>query len=318
MVFMASNVAFIFPGQGSQHPGMGKDFAETFSQAKHVFEEADDILGYHLSQLIFNGPESTLTMTKHSQGAIFVNSIAILTVLNHLFPQLHPKMCGGLSLGEYTALAARKSLPFPDCLKLVQKRGTFMHDACENTKGTMAVIIGLTSDVVEDFVKEMNLPNELWVANYNCPGQVVISGTIPAITAATTQAKVKGARQVIPLQVHGAFHSGLMKSAEDRLSEHISAAAILPSSIQFAMNVPGDFVNDVPKIKENLIKQVTHPVKWEQCIRAMDQSGVELFVEIGCGTTLAGMNKRIGVKAPIVSVNQVSQITQLEKLLQGS
>jgi [acyl-carrier-protein] S-malonyltransferase len=313
-------IAFLFPGQGTQIPGMGKDFVDAFSEAREIYEEADDILQRSLSKIIFEGPETVLTETKNSQTGIFVTSIALLNVLKKRFPELLPYACSGLSLGEYTALTASGRLPFSQCLPLVQYRGQFMNDACEATKGTMAVIMGLDAATVEQFVKELNLPNDLWCANFNCPGQVVISGTTKGVEAGTAAALARGAKRVLPLTVHGAFHSGLMREAEERLKPYVEQAPLSDSSIKFAMNVPGDLVSDIAEIKHNLIKQVTSPVRWEQGIQNLHtHHGIDLFIEIGCGKTLAGLNKRIlGASAttPTISIEKVTDLPALETLLQ--
>jgi [acyl-carrier-protein] S-malonyltransferase len=307
-------IAFLFPGQGSQYPGMAKDFVKEFSAARMTFEEADDLLGYKIATIILKGPEQELTQTKNSQIGIFVASIAILRVIQELF-EITPFVCAGLSLGEYTALTAGEYLSFQHCLPLVQLRGQFMNDACETTQGTMAVVLGLKADVVEQIVKKVNLPRDLWVANFNCPGQVVISGTVKGIEAGTAAALAAGAKRVLPLQVHGAFHSGLMRQAEERLADYVRHAPIAKGNCALVMNISGDFVTDNEKIKEDLIKQVTHPVRWEQGIRAMDREHVDLFIEFGPGRTLSGMNKRIGVKAPTVSIEKIEDLNSLTKEL---
>lgn len=312
--FMIKKIALLFPGQGSQYPGMGKDFVSNFPIARQTLEEADDILGRKISSIILNGPEELLTETKNSQTGIYIICMAMLRIVRQLYPKFEPYVCAGLSLGEYTALTASKKIDFKDCLPLVQCRGQFMNDACENTQGTMAVVLGLDADTVENLVKEVNLPHDLWAANFNCPGQVVISGTLKGIEAGTAAAKLKGAKRVLPLQVHGAFHSGLMKSAEDQLTEYIQHASIKDSSTKLIMNVTGEFVQDISKIRKNLIDQVTHSVRWEQGIRALNEDGVELFVEIGCGKTLSGFNKRIGTLAPTISIEKIEELEQLQVL----
>lgn len=310
---MKKKIAFLFPGQGAQYPGMAKDFVEAFAIAKETFEEADDRLGRKLSEIILKGPLEVLTETRNSQTAIFVACVALLRVLQQLFPQLYPTVCAGLSLGEYTALYASQRIPFADCLQLVQWRGQYMNEACEETKGAMAAIIGLEAPIVEQLVKEVNLPHDLWVANFNCPGQAVISGTVKGIEAGTAAAKERGAKRVLPLQVHGAFHSGLMRSAEERLREKIEQAPLIDSSINLVMNVPGNFVEALAEIRSNLIRQVTHSVRWEQGVRRIAEKGIDLFVEIGCGKTLSGFNKRIGVEAPTFSIETISELEQLSK-----
>lgn len=303
-----SKIAFIFPGQGAQYKGMGKGFFDSFSVAKETFQEADEILNRNLSKIIFEGPEDTLTETKNSQVGIFVTSVAMLRVLNQVFPEFKPKYCAGLSLGEYTALFSSGSLDFNSCLQLVQLRGQFMNEACEKTPGTMAVVLGLDSETVEAAVEELNLPNDLWVANFNCPGQVVISGTEKGIEIANLALKEKGAKRVMPLQVHGAFHSGLMKEAKNRLEPYIQSASIIKGSTSLVMNVTGGLVDDVDEIKKNLVNQVTHPVRWEQGVKTLNDQKVDLFVEIGCGKTLSAFNKRIGVLAPTINIEVPSDL----------
>lgn len=309
-------LAFIFPGQGAQYVGMAKDFYAEYPEAKQTFEEADDRLGRTLSHTIFYSSESELTETKNSQPAIYVVSLAILRVLQKLFGNLAPYACAGLSLGEYSAVTAANILDYASGLILVQHRGLFMHQACEEIPGTMAVVLGMDDTAVEAVVEELKLPHDLWAANFNCPGQVVISGTKKGVEAASTALLAKGAKRVLPLQVHGAFHSGLMQSARQKLQSYIEEATLYQSNTKLAMNTPGDFVESKDEIKRNLINQVTQPVRWHRSISAIANSGIDLFIEIGCGKTLAGMNKRIGMQAPTVSVEKIEDIASLEKALQ--
>ncbi|MEC7839408.1 MAG: ACP S-malonyltransferase [Chlamydiota bacterium] len=311
-----TKIAFIFPGQGAQYVGMGQSFFENSSIARETFEEADDLLGRKLSDIVLNGPDDILTHTKNSQTGIFVMSVAALRVLNQNFPELRPSYCAGLSLGEYTALHAAGAISFENCLPLVQHRGQFMNDACENTEGTMAVILGLNAGVVEEIVSDLNMPNDLWVANFNCPGQVVISGTVKGIEAGTLAAKEKGARRVMPLQVHGAFHSGLMKEAEERLKPYVESADIKQGTASLVMNVTGAVESAVDLIKKNLVDQVTHSVRWEQGIRNLIEQEVDLFIEIGCGKTLSGFNKRIGVKVPTISIEEPEDLAKIAEYLE--
>lgn len=310
----SKRTAFLFPGQGAQYAGMCKDFFENFPKARQTFQEADDALHRKLSKIILDGPEEELTETKNSQVGIYVTSMAILRVINDLYPKLHPYICAGLSLGEYTALTASKRLDFETCLSLIQYRGHYMNEACESNQGAMAVVLGLDAKEVESLVKEVNLPRDLWVANFNCPGQVVISGTRRGIEAGAATAKAKGAKRILPLPVHGAFHSGLMKTAEERLAEHIKQAPIKNSSVGFVMNVTGKLVADLSEIKSNLIKQVTSPVRWEQGIRVMGDEAVDLFIEIGCGKALTGFNKRILPNITSISIEKVADLDQLSKI----
>jgi len=312
-----SNIAFIFPGQGAQYPGMGKEFYAYHPLVRETFEEADDILGYKLSRIVLEGPEELLTQTKNSQAAIFVMSVALLRVVWDLFPAVHPTMCAGLSLGEYTALHAAGSISFQEGLSLVKYRGEFMNNACEATQGTMAVILGLSADEVELMVKTANLPNDLWAANFNCPGQVVISGTMKGIEHGSLAAKNMGAKRTLPLQVHGAFHSGLMRGAEQMLKPYVEAAQIIKGRAGLVMNVTGTLVEEVAAIKNNLVQQVTHPVRWEQSVLHMADQGVALFVEIGCSKTLAGFNKRIAVSAPTVSIERPQDLESLASYIES-
>jgi len=300
-------IAFIFPGQGAQYVGMGKDFYDTHPAARAVFEQADQILGYSLSEIIFQGLEGKLVETKYSQLAIFVVSCAILATLD-----LTPAICAGLSLGEYTALYASGRLSFAETLLLISERARLMNEACERTKGTMAAVLGLSAEGVESAVR--GIP-EVWVANYNCPGQTVISGTLEGVERGSTALKAAGAKRVLPLTVHGAFHSGLMQTARDGLAPSIAKAHFQTSDIQLVMNAPGRFVSEISEIQRYLTAQVTESVRWEQGIGAMEEQGVDLYVEIGPGKTLTGMNKKIGVKGQTISIETVAD---LEKVLCNS
>jgi [acyl-carrier-protein] S-malonyltransferase len=300
--------AFLFPGQGAQYPGMGKDFAEAFPKARQTFEEANDLLNENISKIIFEGPADLLTETRNSQLAIFINSMAILNVIHEQLPDLKPSMAAGLSLGEYTAICATGRLSFNDTLFLVRERAIRMNDACEKRRGTMAAVLGLSAVDVEAAVHGLE---DVWVANYNCPGQTVISGTEPGIAKAADALKARGAKRVIPLTVHGAFHSGLMQSAQDGLAPFIERAKFLESAVPLVMNVPGDFVQSESDLRRFLTSQVTQSVRWEQGIGAMEKRGVSLYLEIGCGKTLAGMNKKIGVAAPTHTIDKVADLDQL-------
>ncbi|MCC5831788.1 MAG: ACP S-malonyltransferase [Chlamydiales bacterium] len=307
-------IAFLFPGQGAQSVGMGKDFYENYVEARELFQQGDELLGRFLSKIVFEGPGELLTETRNSQTGIYLMSMALLRVLQKEFPELKPSACAGLSLGEYTAFTASGRIPFEDCLPLVQFRGEAMNAACTATDGTMAAVFGLSADEIEEMVRELDLPSDLWAANFNCPGQTVISGTRKGIEAGIEAAKARGAKRVIPLNVHGAFHSGLMRIAEEKLGEKIRETAILESTVGLVMNVPGGYVSDPAQMRDYLIRQVTSPVRWEQGIRAM-MPHVECFIEIGCGRTLSGMNKQIGVPAPTIALNKVEDLEKLAGVL---
>lgn len=296
-------IAMLFPGQGAQYPGMGKDFAETFAVARETFQEADDILQESLSKIIFEGPEGELTKTKNSQLAIFVVSAAILRSVQSQFPELKPSVCAGLSLGEYTALWASGKLGFKETIQLIFHRANFMNEACETTAGTMAAVLGLDGPSVEKALEGMK---DVWVANYNCPGQIVISGVESAVQAASLALKPVGAKRVIPLQVHGAFHSGLMQKAQDKLAPFIEKAPLTESDVRLAMNAPGNFVSTLAEIRSQLIRQVTASVRWEQLILNMANEGSYQFFELGCGKTLSGFNKKMGFST--LSVEKIADL----------
>lgn len=306
-----TTIAYLFPGQGAQHVGMGKDFYDSYAIAKETVQEANDILKRDLMKIIFEGPQNVLTETRHSQTAIFVISVALLRVLQSLFTEMQPFCTAGLSLGEYTALYAAQKFSFADGLMLVEKRGELMNQACEKNKGGMAVIIGLEPLQVEQLIKECNLPNELCAANFNSPDQVVISGTPRGIEAGSTLAKAKGARMIMPLSVHGAFHSFLMKSAEEELAPYIENTPFIANAIPVVMNYSGQMICETLTIKDQLIKQVTNPVRWEQGVRTMMAQGIDLYLEIGCGKTLAGMHKKIGAPGQIFSIENVHDLDTL-------
>jgi [acyl-carrier-protein] S-malonyltransferase len=310
---MKKKFTYIFPGQGAQYIGMGHDFYKSYPTAKRVFEEADDLLERKLSSLIFNGQESELTQTKNSQPAIYITSLAILSVLQELFGEFMPFACAGLSLGEYTALTASQKLSFKHGVPLVQARGLYMHEACEEKKGAMTCILGMDDSEVEACIEALKMPEEISCANFNCPGQVVISGTIRGVEAGTKACLEKGAKKAIPLQVHGAFHSSLMKGAQEKLKPELTRAPIVKTEIKVATNVTGDFVDSPEMLKDILIRQVTSPVRWHRAIRTIDNAGSELFIEIGCGKTLSGMNKRIGVNAPTCNIEKVEDLKKFEE-----
>jgi [acyl-carrier-protein] S-malonyltransferase len=313
---MPKKIAFLFPGQGAQAVGMGKDFYNSFAEAREIFQHGDELLNRSLSKVIFEGPAEILTETRNSQTGIYLTSFAILQVLKKQFPDLKPAICAGLSLGEYTALSASGRVPFETCLPLVQYRGDVMNEACETSQGGMAALFGLSAEEVEGLVRSLNLPHDLWVANFNCPGQTVISGTLKGIELGIAAAKERGAKRAIPLKVHGAFHSGLMNLAEEKLASKIGEIEILPSSVRLVMNVSGNFVDDPAQIRQNMIRQVTSSVRWEQSIQQM-MPFVDLYIEIGCGKTLAGMNRQMGITVPTLTINALEDLERLHEITSG-
>lgn len=314
---MNKKFGFLFPGQGAQYPGMGKDFYDQFPVAAQVFEEADDFLKDLFSKLIFEGSLEELTLTKNSQIAIFIVSIAILRVVQHQFPHLMPAVCAGLSLGEYTALTAAGKIKFTDCLDLVRTRGAAMHQACLETKGSMQVVLGMTEDAVQSIISELNPPHPVWVANLNCPGQTVIAGSIDALAIAAEVLKNKGAKRVLAMDVSGAFHSGLMLSAQKKLAVKIATVPLHKSKIDVVMNVPGGFISSQDEIRQLLIDQVVSPVRWEKGIRKMIDHNMDVYLEMGPGKTLSGMNKRIGVTQPTYSIEKIADLEAFSKIMES-
>lgn len=302
---MTKRLAFLFPGQGAQMPGMGRDFFENYPEAKELFEEADELLGKNFSRLIFEGSKDELTETKNSQPAIFVTSLAILQTLKKQLPDLTPQVCAGLSLGEYPALVASGKLSFAEALKIVAKRGELMDDACIRYPGTMRVVLGMSEEQVKEAIDGIR---GVWIANLNCPGQVVISGEVKAIEEASKRLSAAGAKRVLPLEVAGAFHSGLMEEAQQKLAPLIEGADLQSSDIAVVMNVPGDFVEDLKQMRFFMIEQITHSVRWERGIRKIDEKGIDLYLEIGPGKTLSGMNRKIGVSAPTLNIETCADL----------
>jgi [acyl-carrier-protein] S-malonyltransferase len=302
-----NKIAFIFPGQGAQYIGMGKDFYDAYPIVRETFEEASKILSFDFTRLILEGPESELILTKNSQPAIFIVSVAILRVIKQLYPHLQPAICAGLSLGEYTALYASGRISFEGALQIVAARGKYMQEACQEQLSTMRVVLGLDPQIVAK-----NLPENVWIANLNCPGQVVIAGLTSAMPQAEEVLKAQGAKRVLPLEVSGAFHTPLMRSAQEKLKSSLLSAPLNESATQLVMNVPGDFVDSISQIREHLIAQVASPTQWEKGIRLLDD--VDLYIEIGPGKTLSGMNKKIGVKGQTLNIEKTTDLTQLENL----
>ncbi len=303
-----NKTAFIFPGQGEQYPGMGKDFFDNFLSAKEVLQSASDILHIDMLKIIFESSEEDLKKTVNSQLSVFITSAMILAVLKKELKKTSPFVCAGLSLGEYSALFASEKIKFEDALLLIKKRASYMNEACLKHKGTMAAVLGIEGNIVEEVVSK--LKTNVWAANFNTPEQTVISGSFEGIEAAKEALLKAGAKKIIPLQVSGAFHSGLMLEAREKLKLDMENVSISDSPIKIVMNVTGDFA-PFSEIKKNLIVQVTSGVRWCQSVKTMDKSGVDKYIEIGPGKTLTNMNKRIQPKG--VSLN-VDKISDLEKI----
>ena len=285
--------AYIYPGQGAQFPGMGKELYEENSHAKELFNKANEILGFEITNIMFEGSPEDLKQTKVTQPAIFLHSV----VLSELQESFKPDMVAGHSLGEFSALVANKSLSFEDGLKLVSQRADAMQKACEANPSTMAAILGLEDEVVEKICAEID---EVVVpANYNCPGQLVISGSNKGIEIACEKLLEAGARRALPLQVGGAFHSPLMEPARAELAEAITNTVFSDPICPVYQNATAEASTDVDVIKQNLIDQLTAPVKWTQSVQRMVEDGGNLFIESGPGKVLQGLVKKIHREAEV-------------------
>jgi len=280
--------AYIFPGQGAQYSGMGLDLYNGFPIAKDLFEKANNILEFDITEIMFNGSSEDLKQTKVTQPAIFLHSVILAKTLGNNFK---PDMVAGHSLGEFSALVANNTLNFEDGLKLVSARAQAMQKACDNNPGTMAAVLALEDTTVENVCKEIE--GVVVAANYNCPGQLVISGEINAIDLACEKLKEQGARRALVLSVGGAFHSPLMGEAKQELENAISNTTFSNPICPIYQNVTSFAVSDQMKIKENLIAQLTSPVKWTQSIQKMIVDGATNFIELGPGKVLQGLTRKI-------------------------
>ena len=280
--------AYVFPGQGAQFVGMGKDLYDNNAEAKEMFEKANEILGFRITDLMFNGTEEDLRQTKVTQPAIFLHSVILAKSLGDEFK---PDMVAGHSLGEFSALVAAGALSCEEGLKLVAKRAMAMQKACEAKPSTMAAVLALSDETVENLCAEVE--DVVAPANYNCPGQVVISGTIEGIDKACEKMLAAGAKRALKLKVGGAFHSPLMQPAQEELAEAIAAAEFSTPRCPVYQNVDGKPHTDPKEIKENLIKQLTAPVRWTYDVQAMIADGADDFTELGPGKVLQGLISKI-------------------------
>jgi len=300
--------AFLFPGQGSQYVGMAKDLFENSVEAKEMIKTADEALSANLSHILFNGPEELLKQTENTQPAIFLHSV----VLSSLIRTLDVHAAAGHSLGEYSALVAANAIQFYDAVKLVRARGKAMQKAGIENPGTMAAVVSLNQDKVEEACAEAQTEGIVQCANFNSPGQIVISGSITGVRKAMELCKAKGAKLVKELVVSGAFHSPLMESAKDILKAELELTAIYDAKFPVYANVTAKPVTKKEEIKDLLYKQVTSPVRWEETIVNMINDGVEEFVEVGPGKVLQGLVKRIN---PDVKSYGIDKYTDLENYL---
>jgi len=286
-----SRIAFLFPGQGSQVVGMGQALAERYPEAREVFERADQVLGFSLATLCFEGPLEDLTRTENTQPALLVTSVAASRVLER--KGIHASAGAGHSAGEFAAHVAAGSLSFEDGLKLIRRRGELMAGAGKERPGTMAAVLGLDHEAIAAVLAKVNRPRDLAAANFNSPGQVVLSGTADAIEQATEEAKKAGAKKVVPLQVSAAFHSPLMEGAARGLAEALDQVEIRPARFPILANATAREAQSPDEIRVTLREQLLKPVLWEQSVRALLAQGVRRFVEVGQGRVLRGLVKSV-------------------------
>lgn len=307
-------IAFLFPGQGSQTVGMGKSMADSYPESKAIFEKADQTLHIQLSKLIFEGPQEELTLTTNAQPSLLTTSIAILERFRQY--GISPDYVAGHSLGEYTALVAAGAFSFEEGVHAVRKRGEFMEEAVPSGEGTMAAVLGMDRGALTAITEEIaSGGNPVQLANLNCPGQIVISGSRKGVELASAKAKEAGAKRVLPLEVSGPFHSSLMRPAAEKLEAVLNEMAISDAKIPVLANVTADSMTKASEIKQKLIEQIYSPVLWEDSVNRMTELGVDTFIEIGPGKVLSGLVKKINKSVKTFSVSdEESLITAVEAL----
>lgn len=303
-----SRLAFIFPGQGAQFVGMGKDFYDNHATAKNFFDEADDALGYSISKMCFEGSEDDLKLTANTQPAILIVSVIAAELLKA--EGISAEVAGGHSLGEYSALVTAGALKFRDAVILVHKRGQFMQEAVPVGEGSMAAIIGLDDKVIVEICAEVSKVSAVQAVNFNCPGQTVIAGTVKGVDTAVEKLKAAGARKAVVLPVSAPFHSTLMKPAAEKLSAELDKTEIHDAAFPVAANFKGTLETAAAEIKKNLVAQADNPVRWIDCVSAMKNFGAEIFIECGPGKTLCGFNRRIDKKIQSLNVENIDSLAK--------
>lgn len=305
-----SKLAFVFPGQGAQKVGMGKDFYDNYDVAKKMFKEADEALGYSIMKMCFEGPEEDLKLTANTQPAI----LTISCIANEILKEngIQPEITGGHSLGEYSALVAAGVLNFQDAVALVHKRGSYMQEAVPVGEGGMAAIIGVDRDKIVEVCQQVSAESPVQAVNFNCPGQIVIAGATKGVELAVEELKAAGAKKAVILPVSAPFHSTLMKPAAEKLAVELDKVTISDAKIPVVANVSAEILTKAEDIKASLVAQAASPVLWEDCVARMKEFGADVLLEAGPGKTLCGFNRRID--KTIASLN-VEDVASLEKSL---
>ncbi|QMV40210.1 ACP S-malonyltransferase [Cohnella cholangitidis] len=301
-------IAFVFPGQGAQAVGMGKDVYESHAAARAIFDQADAALGFSISKLAFEGPDDELRQTANTQPALLATSIALLEA--YKAHGVKPDYVAGHSLGEYSALVAAGALAFDDAVRLVRARGQFMEQAVPSGQGAMAAVLGAERDALQTLCADIAASGSIVeLANVNCPGQIVVSGSADGVAAVAERGKEAGAKRVIPLDVSGPFHSSLMQPAANNLSAKLASTDFNDAQVPVVANVHAKPVTSGQELRELLVKQVVSPVQWEDTIKYLISEGVDTFVEIGSGTVLAGLIKKIDKSVQVISINSAESAT---------
>ena len=303
-----SKIAFIFPGQGAQKAGMGKDFYEETSTGREVFDRASELLGFSMPELCFT-ENDRLDITEYTQAAMVTTSIAMMKVLMEE-TGIRPDVAAGLSLGEYCALYAAGVMSADDAITTVRQRGILMQEAVPVGVGAMAAVLAMAAEKIEEGLKDIP---DVWIANYNCPGQIVISGKKEAVELACEKLKEAGAKRTVMLNVSGPFHSGMLVEAGEKLGEFLENVEISDPQIPYVANVTASYVTDKAEVKSLLARQVSSSVRWEQSVRAMLADGVDTFVEIGPGKTLAGFMRKITRDAKVVNIETLQDVKALKE-----
>ena len=305
-----SKLAFVFPGQGAQKVGMGKDFYDNYDVAKKMFKEADEALGYSIMKMCFEGPEEDLKLTANTQPAI----LTISCIANEILKEngIQPEITGGHSLGEYSALVAAGVLNFQDAVALVHKRGSYMQEAVPVGEGGMAAIIGVDRDKIVEVCQQVSAESPVQAVNFNCPGQIVIAGATKGVELAVEELKAAGAKKAVILPVSAPFHSTLMKPAAEKLAVELDKVTISDAKIPVVANVSAEILTKAEDIKASLVAHAASPVLWEDCVARMKEFGADVLLEAGPGKTLCGFNRRID--KTITSLN-VEDVASLEKSL---